>query len=132
MWDLSNSRMPVATATNRLPAVCLFVCICACARDDQVYLFRYAHAQPAQHPRGESMRFFEEELERRTRGQIQVENYFSGVLANDREIMDLVAMGVVQGTRGGGVADANPKYNLFLLPFLVDNWDQALRLINSP
>ncbi len=78
------------------------------------------------------MRFFDDELERRTSGRIQVENYFSGVLGNDREVMDLVALGVVEGTRGGFFADANPKYNLFLLPFLVADWDQALRLINSP
>ncbi len=132
MWDLSNSRMPALKAWRRFAAICLFLCVCACARDDQAYLFRYAHSQPAQHPRSESMRFFEEELEHRTSGRIEVENYFSGVLGNDREVMDLVAMGVVQGTRGGFFADANPKYSLFLLPFLVDDWDQALRLINSP
>ena len=45
--------------------------------------------------------------------------------------MDLVATGVLQGTRGGFFADANPKFNLITLPFLVDGWDQALRLVNS-
>ena len=77
------------------------------------------------------MVFFEEELEKRTGGRIQVENYFSALLGNEREVMDMVATGAVQGTRGGFFADANPMYNILALPFLVDNWDQLLRLINS-
>lgn len=77
------------------------------------------------------MEFFERELERRTGGRIEVENYFSGVLGGERELMDMVAAGVLQGTRGGLFADASPKYSLFQLPFLVEDWDQALRLIYS-
>ena len=77
------------------------------------------------------MEFFERELERRTGGRIEVENYFSGVLRGERELMDMVATGVLQGTRGGLFADASPKYSLFQLPFLVEDWDQALRLIYS-
>jgi len=46
-------------------------------------------------------------------------------------MMDMVATGVLQGTRGGLFADANPKYAIFMLPFLVEDWDQALRLTNS-
>jgi C4-dicarboxylate-binding protein DctP len=103
----------------------------ACERRLTAYRFRYAHSQPDQHPRSESMRFFEKEIEHRTSGRIEVENYFSGVLGNERELMDMVATGVLQGTRGGLFGDANPKYNLFLLPFLVRDWDEALRLVNS-
>ena len=77
------------------------------------------------------MLFFKEELEKRTGGRIAVENYFSGTLGNEREMMDMVATGVLQGTRGGLFVDANPKFVLFMLPFLVDDWDQASRLVNS-
>jgi C4-dicarboxylate-binding protein DctP len=77
------------------------------------------------------MLFFEEQLERRSGGRINVENYFSGTLGSEREMMDMVATGVLQGTRGGLFADANPKYVVFMLPFLVENWDQAIHLVNS-
>ena len=77
------------------------------------------------------MLFFKKQLETKTTGKIKVELFFSGVLGNERELMDLVATGVLQGTRGGFFADANPKFNLITLPFLVDGWDQALRLVNS-
>ncbi len=77
------------------------------------------------------MVFFKEQLEARSDRQISVENYFSGVLGSEREMMDMVATGVLQGTRGGLFADANPRYVLFMLPFLVEDWDQAECLVNS-
>ncbi len=103
----------------------------ACSPADDHYLFRYGHSQPAQAPRSQSMVFFENELEARTDGKIQVENYFSATLGSEREMMDMVATGALQGTRGGLFADANPKFVIFMLPFLVSDWDQATRLLNS-
>ncbi len=96
-----------------------------------VYVFNYSNSQPEQHPRSQSMVFFEEELEQRSDGRIQVENYFSAVLGTEFEILDMVVTGVLQGTRSGAFIHANKKYYLFMLPFLVDDWDQALKLINS-
>ncbi len=116
---------------NVLGAGLLVATLCGCAGTSQDFQFRYAHAQPTGHPRSVSMELFERELESRTGGRIQVENYFSGVLGGERDLMDMVATGVLQGTRGGLFADASPKYALFQLPFLVENWDQALRLVYS-
>lgn len=116
---------------------CIFVAILlpaltqACGAPEAGYLFRYGHSQPPQAPRSQSMVFFERELEQRTSGRIRVENYFSATLGSEREMMDMVATGVLQGTRGGLFADANPKFVLFMVPFLVSDWDQALRLVNS-
>lgn len=111
----------------------LFVCLalCGCGAERPAYRFRYANAQPPQHPRSVSMDFFAEAIEKRAQGRIEVEMYYSGVLGNERELMDMTALNILQGTRGGFFADANQKYTLFLLPFLVEDWDQALRLVNS-
>ncbi len=77
------------------------------------------------------MIFFKEEVEKHTDGKIRVENYFSAVLGTELEVLDMVATGALQGTRSGGFIHANKKYYIFMLPFLVDNWDQAIQLINS-
>ena len=77
------------------------------------------------------MTFFKEELEKRTNKRIKVDLFFGGVLGTERELMDFLSMGVIQGTRGGFFADANPVFNIFNLPFLVDDWDQAIRLMSS-
>jgi len=112
------------------PLVAL-VLLTACSNPQNAYLFRYGHSQSPASTRSVSMEFFAQQLRERTNGRIVVENYFSGVLGSEREMMDMVATGVLQGTRGGLFADANPKYALFMLPFLVENWDQAERLVNS-
>jgi len=95
------------------------------------FTFNYCNSQPEQHPRSQSMIFFKEEVEKRTNGRIQVENYFSAVLGTEFEILDMVVTGALQGTRSGGFIHANKKYYIFMLPFLVEDWDQALILINS-
>ena len=45
---------------------------------------------------------------------------------------DAVAIGALQGTRGGMFEDASIKFNIVLLPYLVEGWDQALCLVRSP
>ena len=109
----------------------IILALTACSAKQDSYVFRYGHSQSPSSARSQSMLFFERQLEERTGGRIQVENYFSGVLGSEREMMDMVATRVLQGTRGGLFADANPKYAIFMLPFLVEDWDQALRLVNS-
>ena len=104
-------------------------CADVCAQSP--YLFRYAHSQPEPHPRSASMQFFERELEQRSGGRIEVDVYFSGVLGTERELMDMVTTGALQGTRGAFFADANPRYTIFMMPFLVQDWEQARRLMYS-
>ncbi len=106
--------------------------VSAPAADEDVVLFRYANAQNATDPRSLSMVFFKQEIERRTHGRIHVENYFGGILGTEREMADAVAIGALQGTRGGMFEDASIKFNIVLLPYLVEDWDQALCLVRSP
>jgi C4-dicarboxylate-binding protein DctP len=99
--------------------------------DDGIFLFRYANAQNATDPRSVSMDFFKIELERRTGGRIKVENYFGGILGTEREMADAVAIGALQGTRGGMFEDASVKFNIVLLPYLVESWEEAVCLVRS-
>jgi C4-dicarboxylate-binding protein DctP len=95
------------------------------------FVFKYGNAQPEADARSQSMVYFEKELESRSGGRIDVQNYFSAVLGNEREMMDQVTTGLIQGTRGGFFAETNPKFSILLLPFLVANWDEAVCLVNS-
>jgi len=100
--------------------------------DDNAFLFRYANAQNPNDPRSVSMKFFKTELELRTGGRIKVENYFGGILGTEREIADAVAIGALQGTRGGMFEDVSIIFNIVLLPYLVEGWDEAICLARSP
>lgn len=95
------------------------------------FTFKYGNSQPETSIRSKSMMFFEEELEKRSEGRIEVENYFGAVLGNEREMMDQVTSGLLQGTRGGFFADASGAFNIFQLPFLVANWDEMQCLVAS-
>jgi TRAP-type C4-dicarboxylate transport system substrate-binding protein len=101
----------------------------ACGGDSQV--FKYGNAQNKSDPRSVSMEFFKEQLEERTQGRIQVENYFGGILGTEREMADAVVTGALQGTRGGMFEDASIRFNIVLLPFLVEDWQQAICLVHS-
>jgi C4-dicarboxylate-binding protein DctP len=96
------------------------------------YVFKYGNAQNENDPRSLSMKLFKEQLEERTGGRIEVQNYFGGILGTEREMADAVATGALQGTRGGMFEDASIKFNIVLLPFLLEGWDQAICLVRSP
>ena len=103
----------------------------SCGDKNSGYVFKYSNEQPESAIRSQSMLYFKERLEKDTNGKIKVELFFGGILGNERELMDLVSTGALQSTRGGFFNDANPKYNLLTLPFLIADWDQAQRLVGS-
>ncbi|MDP6893541.1 MAG: TRAP transporter substrate-binding protein [Verrucomicrobiota bacterium] len=129
-----NSRKSTFCISLYKCVLLLFLALLSVSCSDNTsaeFVFRYSNEQPKDALRSKSMIFFKDQLEKRSDGRIKVDLFFGGVLGNERELMDFVLTGVLQGTRGGYFADANPKFMLFTLPFLVDNWDQAQRLVQS-
>jgi tripartite ATP-independent transporter DctP family solute receptor len=95
------------------------------------YAFKFAHAQPDTHPRHKSMVYFKEQVESASKGQIKVELFAGGVLGKEPELMDMVKLGNLQGTRGALFERANKKYLLYTLPFLFADIEQAKKVIRS-
>lgn len=95
------------------------------------FVMKFGISQPQGSDRATSMEYFAKEVEKRSGGRLKVENYFGAVLGNEREMMDMVATGALQGTRGGMFVDANPKMVIFMMPFLVNGWDQITKLVQS-
>ena len=95
------------------------------------YAFKFAHAQPDTHPRHKSMIYFKEQIEAASKGQIKVELFAGGVLGKEPELMDMVKLGNLQGTRGALFERANKKYLLYTLPFLFADIEQAKKVIRS-
>jgi C4-dicarboxylate-binding protein DctP len=95
------------------------------------YVFKFAHSQPLTSPRHKSMVLFKDVVEEASGGHIKVELYGAGVLGTESEVMDMVKVGNLQGTRGGLFAKANKKFLLYTLPFLFDNTEQVLKVMRS-
>ena len=93
--------------------------------------FKFAHSQPETSVRHKSMVMFKEKLEKGSNDRIKVELFASSSLGNEAEVMDMVKMGNVQGTRGGAFAKANNKFLIYTLPFLFNNTDSVLKAMRS-
>ncbi len=95
------------------------------AEPAQSFVFKYAHTQSPTHPRSKSMDFFKEQLEKASNGRISVELYFNGVLGTEAEVLDMVKIGNIQGSRGGLFERVNKKYLIYTLPFMFNTTDQV-------
>lgn len=97
---------------------------------EKVYTMQIAHAQPTTNPRHISLEYFKEIVEERSNGAIKVELYPAGQLGTEKEMLEQVCSGVIQGMRGGQM-DFVPKLLVFSLPFLCETSEQVTRLMNS-
>jgi len=88
------------------------------------------HAQPEGNPRFVSMEKFAADVAERTNGHVTVEVYGNGQLGTEKEMLEQVVAGTVQGMRGGQF-DFSPRLLMFTLPFLAQNRAQVTALLNS-
>ncbi len=95
------------------------------------YTFKFAHSQPDTSVRHKSMLVFKDAVEKASGGRIAVEIFSSSQLGSEPEVMDMVKMGTVQGTRGGAFTKANKKFLIYTLPFLYNDTDAVLKAMRS-
>lgn len=88
------------------------------------------HAQPEGNPRYVSMEKFAEDVAARTNGHVTVEVFGNGQLGTEKEMLEQVVAGTVQGMRGGQF-DFSPRLLMFTLPFLAQNRSQVTALLQS-
>jgi tripartite ATP-independent transporter DctP family solute receptor len=77
---------------------------------------------------------FAELLEKETNGEIKVQVFTDGVLGGDRQVLESLQMGTVQGTTvsTGPIASFAPRFNAFDLPFLFKDKATAYRVVDGP
>ena len=88
------------------------------------------HAQPEGNPRYESMEKFSADGAEKTNGHVTVEVFGNGQLGTEKEMLEQVVAGTVQGMRGGQF-DFSPRLLMFTLPFLAQTREQVTALLNS-
>ena len=98
----------------------------------KTYVFKYAHTQSPSHPRSLSMDFFKEQLEKASNGRIEVELFYNGVLGKEAEVLDMVKLGTIQGSRGGLFERANKKFLIYTLPFMFTSTDAVQKVMFGP
>lgn len=88
------------------------------------------HAQPEGNPRYVSMEKFAQDVAAKTNGHVTVELFGNGQLGTEKEMLEQVVAGTVQGMRGGQF-DFSPRLLMFTLPFLAQNRTQVTALLQS-
>lgn len=76
---------------------------------------------------------FADELNKRSKGEIEPQVFPQGQLGSDPEIMNKLEMGSIQFMNTGGMMLSRwtDKADVLMLPFLFDTWDKVDRLANS-
>lgn len=88
------------------------------------------HAQPDGNPRTVSMEKFAADVAEATNGHVKVTVYANGQLGTEKEMLEQVVAGTIQGMRGGQF-DFSPRLLMFTLPFLTQTRAQVSALLKS-
>ncbi len=117
-----------------LAAIMVMSCVSALAEDPFASLGNYTmmvgHAQPESNPRYISMEQFAADVAEKTHGHVTVEVFGNGQLGTEKEMLEQVVQGVIQGMRGGQY-DFSPRLLMFTLPFLANNREEVTALLQS-
>lgn len=92
------------------------------------------HPNAESHPMHKSYMHFKELVEEQTNGEIEVEVHHGGTLGGDRELAESVDTGTIQMALNGSMILGNydPKFRIFDLPFIFDNYEEVDRIIEGP
>lgn len=94
------------------------------------FVMMVGHAQPEGNPRYTSMEQFAADVEEKTNGHVTVQVFANGQLGTEKEMLEQVVAGTIQGMRGGQF-DFSPRLLMFTLPFLAQNREQVTALLHS-
>ena len=76
------------------------------------------------------MEQFAADVAEATNGHVKIEVYGNGQLGTEKEMLEQVVAGTVQGMRGGQF-DFSPRLLMFTLPFLTNTRAQVTALLQS-
>lgn len=112
-----NNDAPANTGTDSAP--------------EQTYTMRIGHILDTESIRHRYLTQFKEIVEEKTNGGIQVEIYPSAQLGSDDELIEQVKNGALEGYSGSSIDTVIPAYNIYSMPFLFANVDEAAAVMNS-
>src|SRR6266567_1089738 len=92
----------------------------------------FAHINPAPESAAVAFTWMAEEVNKRSKGALDMQFYGATLLSKELEIMNAVKAGnVAVGGPAGAAATVFPEMGVFLVPYLVRSYDQAYRMFNG-
>lgn len=98
-------------------------------------VIKFSHVVAANTPKGEAAEYFKKEAEARSKGRVQVQVYANSTLYKDKEELEALQIGAVQ-LLAPTFSKFGPlgvkEFEVFDLPYLFDNLDEARRVTQGP
>jgi tripartite ATP-independent transporter DctP family solute receptor len=92
----------------------------------------FAHINPAPESAAVAFAWMAEEVNKRSKGALDLQFHGATLLSKELEIMNAVKAGnVAIGSPAGAAATVFPEMGVFLVPYLVRSYDQAYRMFNG-
>ena len=92
----------------------------------------FAHINPPPESAAVAFSWMAEEVNKRSKGALDMQFYGATLLSKELEIMNAVKAGnIAIGGPAGAAATVFPEMGVFLVPYLVRSYDQAYRMFNG-
>src|SRR5712671_3523132 len=92
----------------------------------------FAHINPEPESAAVAFAWMAKEVAKRSNGELAMEFYGSTLLTRELEIMNAVKSGnIAIGNPAGAAATVFPEMGVFLVPYLVQSYDQAYTMFNG-
>ena len=92
----------------------------------------FAHINPVPESAAVAFTWMAEEVNKRSKGALDMQFYGATLLSKELEIMNAVKAGnIAIGGPAGAAATVFPEMGVFLVPYLVRSYDQAYRMFNG-
>lgn len=97
---------------------------------------RFGHAASSHHPFHDGVVMFKEAVDEKSDGTINIEVYGDRQLGDDRQLLEGVQLGTIDGALVSSVtfslAADQPAFDALQLPFLIDSYDVLADALTSP
>lgn len=111
---------------------CFFANGQAEAAKSKPIVMKVAHIQPEKTARHQSFLRFKETVEQKSNGEIQIKIFPAAQLGTDKNLLEQVKTGVLQGHRGGAYEVAAKELMIYNMPFLFQNAEGVHKVTRGP
>jgi C4-dicarboxylate-binding protein DctP len=98
----------------------------------EAIVMKVGHTHSVEAPRHVSLLKFEELVEAKTGGAVDVQIFPAGQLGTEQEMVEAVKMGTLQGCRAGMFDLVSNQLSIYMMPFLFDDVESFQQITRGP
>ncbi len=112
----------------------LMVCLVGCRDDDDTLVIKLGHSLDITHPVHKAMEFMRDRLEEESGGTITVDIFPNEQLGSEREMIELVQLGIIDMTKTSTALMENfvPEMSVFGIPYVFRSNEHMWEVLEGP